>query len=620
MLGAVFFFHMVQREDSWAGSTMVFTGMETIQDTTPLYRGMVNQPVIGIIIHTKGTGHRLSLASLEVAARGTTKPVSAIIENARIWSTGQVDFFFPSNQIGTTIPVIPDENFTIPLSIGLEPGDNYFWLTFDIKPSSEKLEVFADAECISATIGTLKYEPDLTGRPGAIRIMNNLAYFSTKDGDIASLGSWNSKRDGSGEFPSSFNDINTSYFIQPGHQMNNQLNGCPGTIIIERNGLLWSSASLRAEKMVVCAGGTWMQEKEMTQPEELKEFEIRDGGNYMHLNKGRIPGKSRKFFTASTIVLNNYSQATFTDKITWGNLIIAAKGSRLADVSGCFRNIRGNLEIRSTGAETYLYCSQNDTVNIGKDMIINGGKMAMSSASNHVVLNVANRLHIRSGWLSDIVPGNKSKGSAHLNLNGDMIISGGTLLFGAENSRINVCNKTRWSQQNAEVYLGNLNILTGSELFVTGEQIGPLLKNRTFEVESNARLFCGHAVVNGEGNFKLNTNATIATGHLQGLASDGLTGSIQTENRIFSSEATYIFYQGRTPQRTGVFNTTPEKNAVRNLILRKEKYTDVVLLEQPLKVKGRFILESGNLNKNSFILDVKEKVTADNFNRLPVQE
>ena len=115
MIGSVMFmFQMFENETSMASTDpMVVSDIEVFQDTLPVLKGTAMQTVLGIKIHTRGKAQHLNFSGLEVSARGTSKPANAYAGNARLWYTGNSNFFIPALQLGSTLTAFDDENFKL---------------------------------------------------------------------------------------------------------------------------------------------------------------------------------------------------------------------------------------------------------------------------------------------------------------------------------------------------------------------------------------------------------------------------------------------------------------------------------------------------------------------------
>ena len=139
----------------------------------------------------------------------------------------------------------------------------------------------------------------------------------------------------------------------------------------------------------------------------------------------------------------------------------------------------------------------------------------------------------------------------------------------------------------------------GSAKAIKEKNIRGLGEGSIFEVQENAVLYCGSFNISGEGTFKLSDNASIFIGSPDGINSNKLKGNILTGNRIYSSSANYIYYQGSPAQQTGVFNTTPDERTVNNLIIQKDDARQSVILNSDLTVRGEFREVMGKLDRNA---------------------
>jgi len=603
---------LFENETSMASNDpMVISDIDVFQDTLPILKGTSIQVVLGVKIQTKGKAQHLNLAGLELAARGTTQPYSSFISNARLWSTGNNDFFIPTQQIGPTLTEIPDENFILTGKQTLQEGDNYFWITFDINQIVGSKALQIDAECISVQIGTLHHDPAVSAPPGARRIQNNQPYYSIGNGDISSLDSWNSTRDGSGKRPTNFNQSNATFHIQSGHILKNNLNACMTYLVVERNGVLLSSSAIKSERLEIHGGGTVVQEKAFLNPDDITQLIIRNGGNYIHRNKGVIPGKTRHLEAYSNIVLNDYSAETFAQQIDWGNLIIDATSVSNTEFFNSFKNIRGSLEIRATGKENFLYSTAADTINISGDLVINGGRLALIPVKDILVVNVTKQFDLKSGSFTDALPGKSPKGSVEFNPGTRLYLKAGEFRMTGKHSNIRFHDEyTTWIQESVSMILPDITVMPGCTLKLAGKTAGYIAENRNFTVSSTAMLDCGNTTITGKGGFRLEQHGTLATSHIAGIHSDTDAGSIQTKTRYYSSSSDFIFNGSSSPQATGIFTTYPQANTVNQMTISKNTPAGILILQQDLTITGRLIKERGSINKNSHKLESGEQVTA----------
>ncbi len=598
------------REESSMAATdpMVVSEIVIIQNNAPLFKGSQMQLMVGVKVKVKGNSNKLKVVSFEFSSQGTSRPINETVHNARLWNTGKQDFFTPIRQLNASFPSIPEDIYNLNAGTILNEGDNYFWLTYDIAPNRAGNHLTAEADLVSVNIGTLKYNPDRVSLGGSKSIINNIPYFSMGNGDISSLNSWNSSRDGSGTRPASFNEAGATFFIQSGHVMTNSVSGCIPAIIIERNGVLRSGSDVKSDYLDVQSGGTYIQEKSFSDFSKLKQFTIRNNGNYLHSNEGALPGKDKNFEPHSTTTLNNYSDSTFKNSVVWGNLIVDVKNAVPSDLGRCLRKIKGNLEIRATGTSGYLYTSQSDTIEVYGNFSMMGGRLILAPAGNTTTLSVEGQFILDKGYLSDHLPGKNNKGSALFVPGSLMLIRSGTFYLKGNNSQlVFTASNTTWNQSGGDVLLPDITIASGATLNLIGDKMGVLGDKKHFIVKGDAVLHTCNTIISGAGKFILEDFGTLSTENSEGINSSLLKGAIQTGSVYFSSSANYMYKGSHTPQTTGVFLTHPNEGRVNNLVISKSRISDVVILQQPIIINGRLDQQRGNINKNSFSLQFEEK-------------
>jgi hypothetical protein len=281
------------------------------------------------------------------------------------------------------------------------------------------------------------------------------------------------------------------------------------------------------------------------------------------------------------------------------------------DIFTCFKSVRGNLELRATGKESFLYSTTDDTLNIGGDLVINGGRLVLSPAKNTMVLNVTGEFILKSGWFSDAMPGKSPKGDLEFYPGTKIYFKSGEFRMTGKNSHILFRDEyVTWKQDTTTMTLPDITIMPGCTLNLSGNTAGMIAENRNFIVSSTAMLDCGTTKLTGKGAFRLEPNATLATGHAEGIHSDSEAGSIQTKIRYYSSGADYIFTGSSSPQTSGIFTTLPVANTVNQFTIKKANPAGILILQQNLNVTGRLVKERGSINKNSHKLETGEQTTA----------
>ncbi len=146
---------------------MVYSSSTVIQPNTKnVGTGDVNQEIIGIKVTTQHTGNPLSLTSLALTTLGSTS--AADIANAKVYYTGSTPDFSPTTQFGSTV-ANPSGSYTVSGTQTLSPGDNYFWVAYDVKTTATVNNVL-DARCTSITVGGTAFTPTITDPTGNRKI------------------------------------------------------------------------------------------------------------------------------------------------------------------------------------------------------------------------------------------------------------------------------------------------------------------------------------------------------------------------------------------------------------------------------------------------------------------
>jgi len=147
---------------------MVYSSSTVIQPNIKnVGTGDVNQEIIGIKVTTQHTGNPLSVTSLDLNTLGSTN-AGVDIANAKVYYTGSNPSFATTSQFGST-KSNPNGSYTVTGSQVLDPGDNYFWVAYDIK-STATVNHVVDARCTSITVGGTAKTPTITNPTGNRKI------------------------------------------------------------------------------------------------------------------------------------------------------------------------------------------------------------------------------------------------------------------------------------------------------------------------------------------------------------------------------------------------------------------------------------------------------------------
>ncbi|MCF8296181.1 MAG: T9SS type A sorting domain-containing protein [Saprospiraceae bacterium] len=149
---------------------MNYSSSTTTQNSNNVLVGSINQQIIGIQVVAYGNVSPLSISSFALNTNGTTN--TSDISNAKLYYTSTTSTFSTTSQFGSTVAA-PNGNFIITGSQTLASGTNYFWLTYDIKPTAT-ITNKVDAQCTQIGIGTYNYTPTVTSPAGDREIQNSI--------------------------------------------------------------------------------------------------------------------------------------------------------------------------------------------------------------------------------------------------------------------------------------------------------------------------------------------------------------------------------------------------------------------------------------------------------------
>jgi hypothetical protein len=137
---------------------------EQIQGVT--YGGAINQPVIRVVVDARGSANALEATAFDFGIGGS---VPNIVKTAKLFYTGNTDQFNSAVQYGSTVST-PGAAFSISGTQKLMPGNNYFWLAYDVDSAA------ADGDSVDGvfnqlTIGFINtYAPSTTSPAGILPV------------------------------------------------------------------------------------------------------------------------------------------------------------------------------------------------------------------------------------------------------------------------------------------------------------------------------------------------------------------------------------------------------------------------------------------------------------------
>ncbi len=136
----------------------------------------------------------------------------------------------------------------------------------------------------------------------------------------------------------------------------------------------------------------------------ITNFNVNNGGKYIHNIVGALPGTTRTFGTTSTIEYQRNTPTACPVQAAYGTLIINVNNfSSSIGCGGNLASVAGNLEVRNTnGQELRLVSSTATTHNIGGDLSITGGatSLVISNGTASPIINVGGNLNVQMGVLN----------------------------------------------------------------------------------------------------------------------------------------------------------------------------------------------------------------------------
>ena len=437
------------------------------------------------------------------------------------------------------------------------------------------------------------------------------AYYSTGSGAPNVLTNWKTARNGTGTSPANFTS-GAIFVIQATHTMTTTaawaVSGTNSKVWVENGG------TLVANNAITLAAAT--------------TFIIDDNGTYIHNNTGTpsttIFAGTENFGANSNVVINNWVNNTtaLTTGVTlpFGNLEINwnAGGSWLQSLTGAVDLTDGNFTITSLGSTanefrlTPATAGTALTLGIGGDLSVSAGTLSFvgggSNGSKACTVNVSGDVIITGAV--DMNSANASSGAITLNINGNLSVTGSgslqnSLGSGSRTVNFNNANAVQtFSSTATGINNGDITFNAGT---ASTTNTLKLLSNfvmgngASLNILNGTTLDCGTNIVqatvaNSQGNFNLNSGATILIGSTGGISATGATGNIQTgSSRVFSATADYI-YNGTSAQVTGTGLTAADNLEINN--------ASGVTLSVNAAVSDTLTLTSGNIDCGANTLSV----------------
>lgn len=612
-----------------ASFPMTYVSSTVVQNSNPLPLGSTLNDIIQVQVVTSGAISPLGVTALTFRTNGTTN--TGDIQNARLFFTGDNPVFSTGTQFGSTLAVPPAINtdFTFNGTATLMQGVNYFWLTYDVKPSAACSPAQVDALCNNIVVASINRVPSPTAPLGARVINCGTAYYSQCICDFNNPANWNTARNGSGtSLPNTaaFANATNSFYVQGGHKMTTSAAQTVSDLYLEPTGYVLANHLLTLNKLYIQAFATYEQTYSQTNNtlagNYVNSFYIKKDGTWKHNNVGWLPGNSgNQYFEPYSIQwFLGVGAGTFPGGTSWGTVIIDIPAApNLIINANSLSFINGDFIIRKWGGATnYFYINMDNPIYVSGNLIVSGGvSLGVAGFSCGPVGCTCNQgaigipVEVNGDWImsggtwNDYNCGSNASTGMAMAVGGNVEITGGTINMnnraGSVLNLVPVQSGSHWQQTGGTVTLGNTFVKTGKTMNMTGNKLGDIAASRTLTVETGAKLYASNYPVTGMGNFTLQTGAHLGIGSAAGITSTGATGNVRVSGtRSYHSGATYEYYEGLTPQTTGNFTTTTTSGTypsqVANLIINKDNPTDQVTLTNTTDVTGTLTLTNGVLN------------------------
>ncbi|MFN8285727.1 MAG: T9SS type A sorting domain-containing protein [Chitinophagales bacterium] len=331
-------------------------------------------------------------------------------------------------------------------------------------------------------------------------------------------------------------------------------------------------------------------------------------GSLIQVN-GTITNNSGGVVTGTAATLNFASGSTFNHALTGGaipiatwnaNSLINVTGIVAAAPTGISGQILGKLTWNCSGQTAALSMAIVATTTFGGDFtVVNTGTGSLILSGATTTVNMNGDLIVQGGTLN---LNNGTSTVTTLNLGGNFNQTAGTItVTGTSPQSLNFTGVGKTYSQSGTFTntLVDPTVGVGASLTLNSPYSVPAI--RTFTV--NGALYCGNNIISGAGNFILANSslATLGIGNAGGIAATGATGNIQTTGRLFNVSASLV-YNGTVPQVTGTGLATTWGSAG-NITINNPAG---VSLTQSLTLNNTtaLILQSGVLTLGAFNLSI----------------
>ncbi len=188
---------------SSAPAPLAYSSSTVIQPvTSSVVANSQDNQVVGIKVTVSGSSGTLNANSITLNTQGTA--TIADIQNAKLWWTGASASFAATSQVGSTIGT-PSGAMVFNFTQALATGDNYFWLSYDIKPGATSgRTIDAIGVTNGVTVGGTSYTPSTLDPSGSRQILVPLCGTTYTINNTLPTGGLNYN-----SFTDAINDLNT---------------------------------------------------------------------------------------------------------------------------------------------------------------------------------------------------------------------------------------------------------------------------------------------------------------------------------------------------------------------------------------------------------------------------